>query len=341
MSDLYLDVKYCNQLSNRLDRFKVKKSSPYVSNFRCPFCGDSQKNKYKARAYLFQHKGDTYFKCYNCGLAHGFTNFLKKIDNTLYREYIVEKFKDRSDIKPKEQPKQDIARFTPPAFLKSGSPLRKLKKISQLTYDHPAKKYILSRKIENKHHAKLFYCTKFAEWTNSMIPEKFDLSKGDEPRLIIPFLDEKGNMFGYQGRSFNPNTNLRYITIMFDDRPKIFGLDTVDKNKRTYCFEGPLDSIFIPNSIAMCGADVTLDKSFVDAVYVFDNEPRNKEIVKRIDKMIDKGYSIVIWDDTFKGKDINDMILNGADIEHITIVLEKRTFSGLEARVELMKWKKV
>ena len=55
---------------------------------------------------------------------------------------------------------------------------------------------------------------------------------------------------------------------------------------------------------------------------------------------IDDVYSVMIWDDTFKGKDINDMILNGADVEHITIVLEKRTFSGLEARVELMKWKK-
>ena len=162
----------------------------------------------------------------------------------------------------------------------------------------------------------------------------------DEPRLIIPFLKEDGTLFGYQGRSFDPNTNLRYITIMLEDLPKIFGLDTINKNARSYVFEGPLDSLFIPNSIAMAGADVVLDKSFSDVVYILDNEPRNKEIVKRLDSFINKGYNVVIWDNSFKGKDINEMILNGADAEHIKIIIDKRTYKGLEATVELMNWKK-
>jgi hypothetical protein len=75
-------------------------------------------------------------------------------------------------------------------------------------------------------------------------------------------------------------------------------------------------------------------------VYILDNEPRNKEIVKRLDSFINKGYNVVVWDNTFKGKDINEMILNGADAEHIKIVIDKRTYKGLEATVELMNWKK-
>jgi hypothetical protein len=128
---------------------------------------------------------------------------------------------------------------------------------------------------------------------------------------------------------------------MLEELPKIFGLDTVNKKERVYCFEGPIDSLFIPNAIAMVGADVSLDSSFTDVVYAFDNEPRNKEIVNRMYKLIDAGYNVVIWDDSFIGKDINDMVLNGADVEHIKIILDKRAFSGLEAYVEMMKWKKV
>ena len=339
MNTQWIDVKYANILSGRLDHYKVKKSNPYLANMRCPFCGDSQKNKYKARGYLFQHKGKMYYRCHNCGISHSFGNFIKQVDIVLYEQYSVEAYVTKNSNTSVKEVKPDISIIVTPKFLNAGSPLKKLKKISQLVFDHPAKKYILDRKIENKHHTKLFYCSKFAAWTNSIIPEKMDATR-DEPRLIIPFLKEDGTLFGYQGRSFDPNTNLRYITIMLEDLPKIFGLDTINKNTRCYVFEGPLDSLFIPNSIAMAGADVVLDKSFSDVVYILDNEPRNKEIVKRLDSFINKGYNVVIWDNSFKGKDINEMILNGADAEHIKIIIDKRTYKGLEATVELMNWKK-
>jgi hypothetical protein len=338
MNTFWIDIKYVNILSGRLEQFKIKKNNPFVANLRCPICGDSEKNKYKARGYLFQDKTDMVYKCHNCGIVCSFSSFLKKIDIVLHDEYSVEVWKSRSEDIYYE-PKPDITKIETPKFLKGNSPLRELKKISQLASYHPAKQYIVSRKIENPWHAKLFYCPKFGEWTNSIIPNKLKVTK-DEPRLIIPLLKEDGTMFGYQGRSFNPKSTLRYITIMLEDRPKIFGLDTVKKDRKCYVFEGPIDSMFIPNSIAMVGADVSLDASFSNPVYIFDNEPRNKEIIKRLDLYIDKGYNIVIWDNTFKGKDINEMILNGADMEHIKIVIDRRTFNGLGAKVELMNWKK-
>lgn len=335
---MWIDIKYANLLSSRLEGFKIKKSNPYLSNFRCPICGDSQKNKLKTRGYLFQHKADMFFRCHNCGLSHSFGNFLKKIDVILFEEYSREVFVAKNEVR-EEIVKPDITQIVVPAHLKGNSPLKQLKKISQLPWDHPAKRYVDKRKIPTTVQYKLFYCPKFAAWTNSIIPGKIAASK-DEPRLIIPFLKEDGTLFGYQGRSFDPKTKLRYITIMLEEYSKIFGLDTVNKNKKVYVFEGPIDSMFIPNSIAMAGADVSLDSSFNTPVFVYDNEPRNRDIVKRIDNCIDKGYNVVIWDDTFPQKDINDMVMAGNDIEHIKIILDKRTFSGLAAKTELMTWKR-
>jgi hypothetical protein len=339
MNTLWIDLKYANLLSGKLEFFKVKKNNPYLANCRCPFCGDSQKNKYKARGYVFQHKNEIGYKCHNCGIAYSFSTFLKNIDFIMYEEYTKEVYLSKNNIVEKREPVADITKIVTPKFLNAGSPLRKLKRISQLPWDHPAKRYVDKRKIPPEMHYKLFYCPKFFDWTNSIVPDKITATK-EEPRLIIPFLKEDSNMFGYQGRSFDPKSKLRYITIMLEDYPKIYGLERVNKNQTVYVFEGPIDSMFIKNSVAMAGADVTLDDTFIKPVFVYDNEPRNKDIVKRIDSCIEKGYNVVVWDDTFPQKDINDMILAGHDVEHIKIVIDKRTFSGLEAKVELMKWRK-
>jgi len=340
MSNPWIDVKYANILSGRLEQYKVKKSNPYLANLRCPICGDSQKNKFKARGYLFQHKGEMSFKCHNCGIACSFGNFLKKLDGLLHDEYTKEHYLNKEAPVKVERVIDPLIDMRPPKFLTKGSPLKKLKKISQLAWNHPAKTYILKRKIPNEFHGKLFYCPRFAEWTNSIIPGKIESTKRDEPRLIIPLLKEDGTFFGYQGRSFDPNTKLRYITIIFEEYTKIFGLDAVNKDTTTYVFEGPIDSMFISNSIAMLGSDIKLDSSFKDPVFVYDNEPRNLQIVKKIDSMIDKGYNVMIWTDDFPQKDINDMIMAGHDAEHIKIIIDQNTFNGLEAKMNLMKWKK-
>jgi hypothetical protein len=207
---------------------------------------------------------------------------------------------------------------------------------------HPAKKYIVRRKIPNKYHSKLFYAPKFQQWVNSYIPGKFKEGVKDEPRLIIPFIDQRGNFFGCQGRSFDPKSTLRYITIIVDEnQPKVFGLDDIDISKKLYVTEGPIDSMFLPNSIAMAGADLQelpLDKS--NTVFVYDNEPRNDEIIKRLEKTIDRGYNVCIWPGTLQQKDINDMILAGLREPDIKLIIDNNSYRGLEAKMALSVWKR-
>ena len=345
MNTLWIDHKYVNLASSHLALFKRKDRNLY--NMRCPFCGDSAKNKTKARGYLFEKEGKLIYRCHNCGLGLSLKNFLRNIDSILEHEYNLEVFKESKNTveDPDSKFVTDITKFAKRRIDKFDI-FKSMKKISQLEHDHPAKKYVLSRKIPTEAHYRLYYCPRFCSWVNSHMPGKFNAEtlKYDAPRLIMPFIDESGYVFGYQGRSFDKSDKLRYISIMLDDtREKVFGLESVDTTQQLYVVEGPIDSFFVKNCIAMAGSDSSytdrLDRSKV--IYVYDNEPRNLEIVSRIDKAIDKGYNVVIWPDSMEVKDINDMIMSGMTVYDVQYIIDKNTFSGLSARLRLNTWKRV
>lgn len=323
-------------MSGQLQLFKKKNN---VYNFRCPYCGDSKKDKFKARGYLLEKKGNYNYFCHNCGISKKFTQFLQDNNGELYQQYSLEKLKEsgvpevKKEIDTITQPKAF------PDYLRSGSPLRTIKKISQLAWDHPAKKYVLDRKIPNESHSKLYYCPRFYNWTNTLIPNKFKDTIKDEPRLIIPFIDENNKLFGYQGRSFQKDNKFRYITIMLDEtKPKIFGLESIDVSKKVYVVEGPIDSCFVDNCLAMAGSDGQMP--YEDVVMVYDNEPRSIEIVKKIEKAISRHYSIVIWPEGIQSKDINDMIMSGMSKADIKLIIEQNTYKDLQATMALSKWRK-
>ena len=124
-----------------------------------------------------------------------------------------------------------------------------------------------------------------------------------------------------------------------EEQPKIFGLDRIDTQKPIYIVEGPFDSTFIKNSVAMAGSDADIRTfGWSDHIWIFDNEPRNREIVNRISKVVDRGDKVVIWPSKIKEKDINDMHLAGIDVQN---VVDSNVYSGLEAKLKFNDWKKV
>ena len=262
--------------------------------------------------------------------------FLEYIDPEIYREYLRETFIEGNTSPSIEKSTFD---FSPPKFSKKKY-LKGLKKISQLHWEHPAKTYIVDRKIPNPYHAKLYYSPNFSKWVNELLDyEKLD-PKNKEPRLIIPFMDEEGEVFGFQGRSFRKD-GIRYITIILDDsQPKVYGLDIVDLDKKTYVVEGPIDSMFLDNCIAMAGSAVSKFEN-LNFVYVYDNEPRNEQIIKQIEKQVDAGNKVCIWPESIKVKDINDMILSGMSSDDIESIIDENTFEGMSAKLNLMRWRKV
>lgn len=335
----WIENKYATLLSSQLERFK-RVNNGY--NFRCPICGDSQKNKFKARGYLLNKDNNLLYYCHNCHHGSNFSNFIQKINPILYKDYALESLNDKSkDKKPKT-----IECFTEPVFDSSKKPLNKLKKISQLQWDHSVKSYILHRKIPNPYHAQLYYCPDFAAWVDFIMPGVYNLPKNDK-RIIIPFIDKHGVMFGFQGRATSNNNSMRYITIMLDTTaPKVFGLNNADLNKKFYVFEGPIDSMFIDNSIAVAGSDIisVLEKLNIDknkAIICYDNEPRSKEIVSKVQKTIDKGYNVCLWPESIQHKDINDMVMSGKRIADIKLLIDQNNYKDLEAKVRCISWKKI
>lgn len=329
---MWLEYKYINLLSSRLSKFKRTSNQTY--NFRCPICGDSSTKRDKARGYMYLKKNKYMYHCHNCGVSMRFESFIKHVDETLFDEYIKESLVDKY-INRKDMIK-DFSQEEPVFIDKSH--LKKLKSISQLRHDHPAVLYVKTRKIPNSYHSKLFYAPKFKTFVNTIIPNKFETLNKDEPRLIIPFFDEKKKLFGFQGRSFS-NEGIRYITIMIDrNRTKVFNLDSCDREKPHYVLEGPIDSMFVKNSIAMAGN--TIDHEYINnhSIFVFDNEPRNVDICKKIENVIDKGHSVVLFPEHIAEKDINDMVLNGIDIHN---VLSQNISKGLEAKLIFTAWKKI
>ena len=233
-----VDSKYIGLISSRLQKFKKVKTDLY--NFRCPICGDSKKTQSKSRGYLYAVKADINFRCHNCGASMTFSSFLKKIDPVAHKQYVFERFKQGSTGRGTvvEEPEFN---FIPPKF----KPKIDLPKASE---NPRASDYLKKRKINP---INFYYTDKFKAWTNSQ-KKTFDNIDKDHARIIIPLFYED-TLIGFQGRSLDPWIQPKYLTVMFhDDSPKIYGLANIRRDAPVFVTEGPFDSTFLLNSIAMC-----------------------------------------------------------------------------------------
>jgi transcription elongation factor Elf1 len=327
----YIDTKYLNIISPQLQQFKKKGDNLW--NFRCPYCGDSHKSRTKARGFVFRKKNDLFFKCHNCGVGASLGNLVKTVDSKSYKDYIFERYK--KGVKT-NNPEPEF-HFNAPVFRKKGI-LKGLKSIQDLPKEHPARCIVEKRRLPPETLSDLYLCESFYKFTNSIIPNKFPSLDGDHPRLLIPFRNEDGEVFAYQGRAFG-DEQPKYITIKIDaDADKIFGLDKVDRSKPIYIVEGPLDSLFLDNCIAMAGADFNFEG---DITVVYDNEPRNKEICRQIEKSIERGNKVCLFPESIQEKDINDMFIAGSTKEEIQQLITDNTFSGVAAILRFAEWRRI
>jgi predicted RNA-binding Zn-ribbon protein involved in translation (DUF1610 family) len=329
-----VDRKYADLLGSRLQKFSVKNNGR-VWNFRCPYCGDSQRDKKKARGYLFLKKNDIIYKCHNCGVGKSLGNFLKDNAPDLYDEFVMERYKSGLTGKGRNVSNPVFVSKRPKFVSKPTG----LQSISDLNISHPAVRYLQNRELPQDAYKRLYYVDRFQDWVNAQ-KKTFPDSKLDHPRIIIPLIDSGGSWFGFQGRSLNPKDKLRYITVMLDDaKTKIYGQESINPDETVYVTEGPFDSYFLTNAIAMCGSDVDHSSlPYRNRIWVFDNEPRSREITNKIDRAISEGEKVVIWPTHIEQKDLNDMSLSGHEVKSI---VESNVYSGLQAQVKFSEWKKV
>lgn len=339
---VFIDRKFLKLLSPKLGRFSQKKEDLY--NFRCPFCGDSQKHLHKARGYIYRKKNDYFYKCQNCSVGHSMYNFISLLDGNMVKEYSMEMYaeKDAANTIVRKSVVPEM-KFEAPIFSKKKASIN-LPKISELPENHYAVQYCIGRKLPSNTYSTLYYADDFKKFVDELLPEHGKELKENDVRLIIPFYDVDGSLLAIQGRALG-DSKIRYITIKIaEESVKIFGLNTVKLQEKVYVTEGPLDSLFLPNAVATADANLANAVKYIGRdkiTLVFDNEPRNKDICRLMDKAIEEHFNICIWPEMVQEKDINDMILSGFSQEELVDIIDKNTFVNLRAKMEFIQWKKI
>ena len=273
--------------------------------------------------------------CHNCGSAMGLSKFLKYVDPHLYSEYQLETFSQSNTTNTKV----DVGLFVSNPVFKTKTLNDDLVCLKSLPTNFPARKYMEDRKVPLKD---LYYTNDFAEYVKNQFPEN-DKQLYKEPRIVIPFYDKSGNLLGVQGRAIG-SSKIKYITIKNEDAPKIFGWNTIDESKRIYVVEGPIDSLFLHNCVASMDATLYRVTQWVglDRIYtfVYDNEPRNKQILSNMRKTIELGHDVCIWPDNIREKDINDMVKAGMSPAEIQHIIDTNTHNGIMATMKMNQWSK-
>jgi hypothetical protein len=320
----YIDLKYIKFLP--LEQFTDKGDHKF--NFRCPICGDSQRSSTKKRCWAFDHQNTMFIKCFNCDYSNSFQFFLKNEFPHFYPDYLKEKFSDKG-YTPKKQTKVDL-------FASEYDSLT-LQAVNHLPPQHKAVQFLRKRCITPKMSETFYYSDNFSLWINEEIEEGgINFEAVQDRRIVIPFYTKHKKIFAVQGRTID-NADPKYITFKMDKGAgKIFGLDLIDFSKTVYVVEGPLDSLFLDNCLAVGGAlgEVESLLSYTtkeNIVIVPDNDRRNKQTDKFILQAIEKGFNIVIWDKAHPFKDINEAVEFGLTIEEISRIIKQYTVKGLMA----------
>ena len=346
---LYIDTKYVRLVSSRLRNFKQKNTNLF--NMSCPFCGDSQTNKLKARGYIFAKENNLIFKCHNCGVGTNVGNFIKHVDPSLHGEYVLEKYKSGTGTANTYHRKSsDTSRIitNPPKFghIKKRSIFEHGSWLSDLPSGHFCLNYVENRQIPKEHYDKLLFTSNYKAFCDALIPNH-DKNLVEDARLVIPYFNYQNELVAVSGRALETSDRtLRYVTLRTNDSDNklIYGMDRVDLNERVYLVEGPIDSLFLKNCVASGDANLSLTAKNIQAkkiTLIFDNEKRNKEVCKLLENAIKSNHDVVIWPDNTEGKDINEMILNGFSSGEIQEIIDSNTFFGLEAIAKFTFWKKL
>lgn len=337
---------YLNLISSSHDRFRWVNGTD-VANCRCRLCGDSTSSKIKARGYFYySQKMDMFFyKCHRCGASMSFTKYLKQEFPHYSKEMRLDKFTFKHGPKVKqEKPKERVMPKLSRPMPIVDDILHGLTPLTELDEHHIAIVYATGRSIPKAAYDKLYYVENYEAWVKSWL-DVGELKYPRDERIVMLMRDKDGVVFGAQGRALG-NSPLRYSTVKRDDdNAKVFGLDSINYELPIFVLEGVFDSFYIPNSVAICGGDVgqsieALPKDNI--VVILDNEPRSKDTITRMKRVIESGLKIVVWNGVkSEYKDITEMIVGGMQRQEILQIISDNIYSGTTALVRLNMWKRI
>lgn len=337
----WIDNEFAYRAFSHLPRFRqINNSSTFKLTFRCPVCGDSQTDAMKARGWYYGGTpGNVH--CYNCQYHNTISGYLKEYDEELYREYLMEVRKEKARMEPKIE---KVPEHKPEPEKKTINSLPSCSRLDKLPEEHPIVKYVKSRCIPKESWNRLWFTLEWPKLVNKIQPGTYK-KEIPEPRLVIPIFNKDGKAESFQGRSLRKDAPQKYITIKaFETATKIYGVERV-KEGDVWVMEGPIDSLFIPNAIAITGGSIDLDVvPFKERrVWVMDNEPRHPDTIARMKRLVDAGERVMFWDRApWRSKDVNDMVMKeNATPQEILEYMKQNISSGLHAKMRLSRYSKI
>lgn len=344
--NLFFQIQKAIEVCSTMDRYRLVRFSPLKINCRCPICGDSEKSKIKARFWVNEVDGELLVGCFNCGTHSNFTSFCKSYYPDTFKELMFNKY--NKDNNEKVEIPSNIGKGFSNIPEKSNIEIqvkKYCKCISDLPENHPIVNYVKQRKIPEKFYEYFWFTSEWQQLVHSIQKESYQNPK-PENRLVMIIKDFDKRWTAIQGRSLQNNPRNKYITIKENDNAnKIFGLDKVDLNKQVFLVEGIVDSLFVENSVAITGGsmnfnDIPIPKE--KRVWVWDNENRAQHTVERIEKAVNANENIVLFDNNWKSKDINDLIVKeNISVQEVNNYLKNNIINGLLAQLKFKQWRKV
>jgi len=343
-TDLSVDINTMSLLP--LEHFKRIKQN--VWNCKCYHCGDSKTRKNVNRMFFHVKKGQLFVCCKNCGYSRSFYNFMSDHFPNMFDDYKKQTLMQFIKSNNAAEPSVLHSKHTPSVVASPNIEVahNAVDLVIDLPLYHPVRQYLESRCITGELLNRFWYADNFYKLAVLVDNSLQDADENkikcmSHPRLIIPFFSKDGKTIEViQGRSLKKEDKLRYITIKSsEDVDKIYGKNEINYNEPVRVVEGPIDSIFVRNCLAVCDADLT--KVEADC-YIWDNQCRNKEVVMHMEHAIALGKSVMIWpNSTDQKQDINDLIKQGIPVSLLNEIIEMRTFKGIRATMELTKWRRV
>lgn len=342
---IYIDRKYIGLIQYRLEGFVQKK--PDLYNCRCPFCLDSNKSKTKKRGYIYKLTGvESYaYRCHNCGKSISLGHLIEALDSNAYKQYVLEKYCEGANKhSPVQKPTFDSLKGNAAEYFRAHPKNLSISSICRLPENHYARAYIMNRRIPEKFWNEIYYTDKFYDFMNADFPDhgKSEKELPNDDRIVLLYTDHNGYVTHVAGRALGEKSGLRYITVKVSDVDrKVFGTHRLDFRKPAYVVEGQFDSLFVDNCVASGDANLAgvVDHfPTADWTLIFDNEPRNKDVVRYLGRAIDRGHKVVIFPSEIEQKDINDMVLAGIDVNKL---IRENTYKGALAMLSFQRWKRV
>jgi len=300
-----LPTQYIIQMFYQYAGFPKYKKGTQVYNGCCPSCREGKSWGRKKRLY-YMPKED-YLICHNCQRSWNPINWIMEQSGMAFHEVINESEQfDSDEFEVNEVTNKPIVKVgTLPddsinLFDKQQTNFYKDNKVVQ-----DALKYITNRRLD----------------TAVNRPRALYISLKDyvhKNRLCIPFYNSDGQITYYQTRALYKKDEIdkpKYLSKMHGEKA-VFGMHNVDPElDHLFIFEGPIDSMFVKNGIAMAGISLSEKQEeelkpfiFHNKIWVLDNQLDNKDVKKKLTQLVEQGEKVFIWPKKYKDfKDLNEI----------------------------------